>query len=287
MTSLSIMGVGKVGAEVAYLSTVTQIADTINIYDSVPSLLTAQKLDLLHTGIDINLNTDPEMLTESDIIVFSAGMPRTPDIKTRADLLESNLPVAREFCRMIKNYDGIVITITNPMDANNYFIQKESGIKREKCIGFGGQLDLARLKYFLSKRGYDTKGAWVMGEHGEHQVPVFSGMKEEVPENIRNEILLEMRGASMPVIKGKGGTVFGPAYNVFSLIKAIINDENKLLPCSCVLRGEYNTEGCSICVPVRVGRNGISEIIECHLDSWEEEKFSCAASHLKDLCRRV
>ena len=98
MTRLSIMGVGKIGGEVAYLSSVMGIADEIQIYDSNPSLLRAQKLDLVHTGIDTKISADNNDIKDSDIILFSAGLSRNPGIKTRADLLESNLPVAKNFC---------------------------------------------------------------------------------------------------------------------------------------------------------------------------------------------
>ncbi len=286
MSSLSVMGVGKVGGEVAFLAAVMGLVDELNIYDTDSPLLHAQALDLKHTGLDVNLSTDPADLAKGDIFLFAAGFPRTPDIKTRADLLEANKPVCDIAAEYLKNYDGILITVTNPMDANNYYLRKKSGIPRERCIGFGGQLDSARYSCFMDEYGISGE-AWVFGEHGEHQVPLFSKLAFEVQCEKRDEILSQMKSASMPLIKGKGGTVFGPARNIIDLMRAVLNDERRIIPCSCVLEGEYGVKNCSIGVPARIGRQGISKISEWEQDEWEEKKFQESAAFLTDLCRRI
>ncbi|WFN35843.1 lactate dehydrogenase [Methanomicrobium antiquum] len=287
MTHLSIIGAGKIGGEVAYLSAVLGIADKITITDCNSSLLHAQKLDIIHTGLDLDITTDLSDLKNSDIIVFTAGLPRNPTVKTRADLLNSNIPVADEFCSNINGFKGIVINVTNPVDALNYYICKKAGLNRRRCIGFGGLVDLARFENFLNIRGFDSKGSFVMGEHGEHQVPVFSDLLEKTDSEIREEILSDMKNASMPVIKGKGGTVFGPAFNIIRLVSAIKEDKKEILPCSCILEGEYGLFNLSIGVPARIGKEGVEEIIEKQLDDWELDKLKEASVHLKNLCRRA
>lgn len=282
MTSLSVMGVGRVGGEVAYLAAVLGLVDTLTLHDTYRPLLDAQILDLAHTGIDVTVSTDPEEIGDADIFVFSAGSPRTPEIKTRADLLRSNLPVADICSRYLRRFDGVLVTITNPMDANNYYLWKKTGLDRSRCIGSGGMLDSARLTGFLHERGIAGEG-WVLGEHGEHQVPVFSRLDTPVPEPVREEILARMRTASMEVIRGKGGTVFGPAYHIVALIRAVLEDSKEVYPCSAVLEGEYGEEGCSLGVPVRIGREGIEEIIEWELDAWEERHFRDAAAFQRQL----
>ncbi len=106
-------------------------------------------------------------------------------------------------------------------------------------------------------------------------------------EDKREEILRELKGASMEVIKGKGGTVFGPAYHVASLIRMILSDTRDTVPCSAVLEGEYGFSGCSLGVPVRIGREGIREIVPWDLDSWEQAGMEQAAAFVRDLCRTV
>src|SRR5690606_21766410 len=129
-----------VGGETAFLSAVLGLADEIVVYDVYEPLLQAQVLDLQHTGIDVTISTDTAAMREADIFVFAAGTPRTPEIKTRADLLEANVPVVKRCSEFLRGFDGVVITITNPMDANNYGLWKMMGVDRQRCIGFGGQL---------------------------------------------------------------------------------------------------------------------------------------------------
>ncbi|WP_292519797.1 lactate dehydrogenase [Methanoculleus sp.] len=285
MTSLAILGVGKVGGETAFLSAALGLADEIIVYDIYEPILRAQVLDLQHTGIDVAFSTDTAAMREADIFVFAAGTPRTPDIKTRADLLEANIPVAKRCSELLRGFAGVVITVTNPMDANNYGLWKMMGIERQRCIGFGGQLDSARFARLLKDAG-NCGPAWVLGEHGEHQVPLFSKVGANIGLAEREAILSRMRGASMEVIRGKGGTVFGPAYHITMLIRAILEDRREVLPCSCVLDGEYGLSGCSLGVPARIGREGVIGIEEWDLDPWENAKMAEAGAFVQDLCRR-
>ncbi|MCU0630711.1 MAG: lactate dehydrogenase [Methanoregulaceae archaeon] len=286
MTCLSVLGAGKIGGEIAYLASVLGIIDELILYDVNAPFLRAQVLDLMHAGLDIEISTDPWRAKESDICVFAAGFPRDPSVKTRADLLRVNLPVAESCSRPLHDYDGVLITVTNPMDVNNYFFAEETGIDPKRCIGFGGQLDSARYAVSLKKR--EIRGqAWVLGDHGEHQVPVFSTLPENVPATTREEILAELRNASMEIIQGKGGTVFGPAWHIANLIRMISTDSRSLITCSCVLSGEYGIDGCSLGVPARVGRNGVHKIEEWDLDEWEQSHLQAAAEITRELCRRV
>ncbi|WP_332449657.1 malate dehydrogenase [Methanoculleus sp.] len=285
MTSLAILGAGKVGGETAFLSAALGLADEIIIHDVYEPILRAQVLDLQHTGIDVAFSTDTTAMREADIFVFAAGTPRTPDIKTRADLLEANVPVVKRCSESLRGFDGIVITVTNPMDANNYGLWKMMGLDRRRCIGFGSQLDSTRFACFLRDAGIPGP-AWVLGEHGERQVPLFSRTGASVDIEDREAFLSRMRGASMEVIRGKGGTIFGPAYHITMLIRAVLGDRREVLPCSCVLDGEYGLSGCSLGVPARIGREGILGIEEWDLDPWEDTKMAEAGAFVQGLCRR-
>ena len=286
MARLAIVGVGRIGGEVACLAASLGIIDELALYDSAPDLLRAQVLDLEHTGLRLPISTDKTSIREADICIFSAGLPRTPSIKTRADLLDTNLSAIRDGIALLKGFSGILVTVTNPMDANNFLLCKKTGIERERCIGFGGQLDSARFGLALRNRGIGGF-PFVLGEHGEHQVPLFSSLSPAVENGLREEILAELRGASMEVIKGKGGTVFGPALHLAHLTRIILRDERELIVCSVVLEGEYGLSGCSLGVPARVGRNGILTIEEWTLDTWEREKMNEGGQFVKDLCTRA
>ncbi len=286
MASLAVLGVGRIGGEVAYLAASMGIADELVLYDCAPELLKAQVLDLQHTGLATGITTDKRAIRDADVCIFSAGLPRNPSVKTRADLLQANSAAVSECAALLKGFNGIVITVTNPMDANNYLLCKRTGIPREQCIGFGGQLDSARFALALRTRGI-TGFSFVLGEHGEHQVPIFSTQSRDIPLPVREEILTELRGASMDVIKGKGGTVFGPALHIAHLTRMVLTDARELVTCSSVLEGEYGISGCSLGVPVRIGRNGIRAIEEWQLDSWEQEKMNEAGAFVTELCKRA
>jgi malate dehydrogenase len=286
MARLAIIGVGRIGGEVAYLASALGIADELVLYDSAPDLLRAQVLDLKHTGMDISISTDTGDIRDTDVCIFTAGLPRNPSIKPRADLLDANLTAVQDCAAFLVGFSGILITVTNPMDINNYYFCNKGGIPRERCIGFGGQLDSARFGVALRNRNI-TGFPFVLGEHGEHQVPVFSRLGTDVPETRRNDILAELRGASMEVIKGKGGTVFGPALHLAQLARMVMHDTRELAVCSVVLEGEYGISDCSLGVPVIVGKEGIHRIEEWPLDAWEQAKMDEAGRFAQDLCRKA
>ena len=154
MARLAVMGVGRIGGEVAYLSASLGIVDELVLYDSAPDLLRAQVLDLEHTGLQIPISTDTAAIREADICIFSAGLPRNPSVKTRADLLEANLSATREGVALLKGFSGILVTVTNPMDANNFVLCKKSGIGRDRCIGFGGRTGQCPVRALAQEPGY-------------------------------------------------------------------------------------------------------------------------------------
>jgi malate dehydrogenase len=286
MARLAIIGVGRIGGEVAYLASAMGIADELVLYDSAQDLLRAQVLDLRHTGLDILISTDARDIRDAGVCIFSAGLPRNTSIKTRADLLEANLPAAGDAAALLAGFSGILISVTNPVDINNYYLCTKTGLPRERCIGFGGQLDSARFGIALRDRNI-SGFPFVLGEHGEHQVPVFSRLGREVGVQQREEILSELRGASMEVIKGKGGTVFGPALHLAQLVRMVLMDTRELAVCSALLEGEYGLSRCSLGVPAIIGNQGIRTLEEWPLDPWEQKKMDDAGRFAQDLCRKA
>jgi malate dehydrogenase len=286
MARLAIVGVGRIGGEVAYLAASMGIVNELILFDNAPELLRAQVLDLKHTGLDISISTDRAKIRDADLCIFSAGLPRNPSVKTRADLLQVNMPATYECASLLKEFSGVLITVTNPMDINNYYLCTKTGIPRERCIGFGGQLDSARFGVALRERNIDGRPS-VLGEHGEHQVPIFSRLDVPVETPLREEMTRELRAASMEVIKGKGGTVFGPALHLARLTRMVLKDTKEPAICSAVLDGEYGLDHCSLGVPVTIGREGILSIEEWDLDPWELEKMADAGRFVSNLCRKA
>jgi malate dehydrogenase len=277
------MGAGRIGGEVAFLAAATGLVDELVLHDAIAPFLHAQVLDLQHTGLDLWISTDLRDAASADLGVFAAGSPRNPNIRSRADLLSANLPVANDCLNALARFPGVVVAITNPSDANAYYITRKSGLDRSRVLGFGGQLDSARFALALKSRGLPD-GATVLGEHGDHQVPIFSRSAPGTPEPLREEILAELRNASMPVMQGKGGTVFGPAVHIVNLLRAIAEDRREVLPVSVALEGEYGIDSCSLAVPAEIGAGGARRIEEWKLDPWEQQKMAEAGAYERALC---
>ena len=285
MTILACIGSGRIGGEVAFLSAKLGLVDEIILHDNYESVLTAQQLDISHS-IDIPITTDTSKIRDADICVFSAGTARTPDIKTRADLFDINMPVARESMKILNGFGGTMIVVTNPMDVFTWYFAKNTGLDQEQVIGFGGLLDSRRFELALKSIGIEGD-ARVLGEHGEHQVPIYSRINTEIPISTREKILSDLRGSSMPIIKGKSGTIFGPASHICDMINDIFNDTHRLITCSIPPDGAYGIDGCSIGLPVRLGKD--KYIIEDNwtLDTWEQTKLQEASEYIKKMCMNI
>jgi malate dehydrogenase len=286
MTRLAVIGTGRIGGEVAFLAGALGIAQDLVLLDVNEHLLSAQVLDLLHSGWDIHVSTDPGDIRDADLCVYAAGVSRSPMVKTRADLLGVNLTIAKSCLPHARRFAGLWVTVTNPVDVLNYFFQKKGGLDRRRCIGFGGQVDSARFTLALRGGGIQGEGT-VLGEHGEHQVPVFSRLPVPVQLPERERILASLRTSSMEVIRGKGGTVFGPAAHIASMLQALISGRDVPVPCSCVVDGEYGLRGCSLGVPALLGKDGVREIQGWPLDPWETEQLERAGGFLRPICGSV
>jgi malate dehydrogenase len=157
-------------------------------------------------------------------------------------------------------------------------------------IGFGGRLDSARFRYVLSERFDVPVGnveATILGEHGDAQVPVFSkvrvdGSDPDFDTDEREEILAELQESAMDVIERKGATEWGPATGVAHMVEAVLRDTGAVLPASVKLQGEFGYDDVALGVPVKIGSNGVEEVVEWDLDSTEQDLLAEAAEKLSD-----
>jgi malate dehydrogenase len=260
--------------------------DELVLYDVNLPLLQAQVLDIQDCGLDIAVTSETAGIRDADVCIYAAGVSRNPSVKTRADLLGINLPIAKTCLPLLRKFTGVFVTVSNPMDLLNYYFAEKGGVPGERCIGFGGQLDSARFRRILHISEIEGPGI-VLGEHGEHQVPLFHPLETPVDTATREKILADLQGASMEIIRGKGGTIFGPAWHITRLVSAILKGGDDPIPCSCVLDGEYGISGCSLGVPALLGKDGIRRIEEWRLDPWEDAHLREAADFLADLSRGI
>ena len=279
MTKITCIGAGNLGAAIAYEIASRGIADELVLVDLLRDLAEGQAADILQALPYQNKTKvssgDYPAMAHSDVIVLTAGKPRTPDIKDRLQLAHINIKIVGSILEEIKKYspESIIITLTNPMDMINHFIFTR-GFAKEKVIGSGGQLDSSRFRVVL---GFPEKEveAYVLGEHGEDQAPLFSrvrinGQKRDFIEEEKIHFREKIRQTALTVIQKKGATVFAPASNTTDMVEAIIKDQKKLMICSVNLQEEYGLYNVSLGVPVILGRKGVENVKEWQLRKYHE-----------------
>lgn len=291
----SVIGTGNLGSCIAYELANRGIFEEIVLVDIIRGLAEGNALDIGH-AIAFRNNTrvyagDYSDVEGSHIIVVTAGKPRTPEMRTRLELLEVNKKIISDVAQNLRRVSGnaIIVTLTNPVDIMNYLMWKYTGFPRERIIGSAGMLDSARLRYVLSRKfGVSVLDieAYVIGEHGDAQVPVFSkvrirGETRIFTEAEKSEFIDEIRRSALDVISKKGATIYAPTNNTVNMIEGIIRDKRKLYVCSAILDGEYNLRDLSIGVPVILGKNGIEEIVEWDLDDDEKKMFYSGAESIR------
>ncbi|WP_458186416.1 malate dehydrogenase [Haladaptatus sp. NG-WS-4] len=298
MVKVSVVGAaGTVGAAAGYNIALRGIADEL-VFVDIPDKeddTIGQAADVNH-GAAYDSNTvvrqgTYEDTAGSDVVVITAGIPRQPG-QTRIDLAGDNAPIMEDIGSSIAehNDDFVTITTSNPVDLLNRHLYETGDRAREKVIGFGGRLDSARFRYVLSQR-FDAPvqnvEATILGEHGDTQVPVFSkvrvnGTDPEFTDDEKEEILGELKTSAMNVIEKKGATEWGPATGVGHMVEAVLRDTGEVVPGSVKLEGEYGHDDVALGVPVKLGKNGVEEIVEWDLTEFEREQLGEAADKLAE-----
>ena len=296
MTKVSIVGAaGTVGAAAGYNLALRDIVDDL-VFVDIPDqedVTIGQAADANH-GVAYDSNTTVRQGTYedtagSDVVVITAGIPRQPG-QTRIDLAGDNAPIMEDIGSSLAEYndDFVSITTSNPVDLLNRHLYEAGDRDRHAVIGFGGRLDSARFRYVLSQRfeaPVQNVEATILGEHGDAQVPVFSkvrvdGRDPEFTADEREEILGNLQESAMDVIERKGATEWGPATGVAHMVEAVVRDTGEVLPGSIVLDGEYGYEDTAFGVPVKLGSNGVEEVVEWDLDDYEADLMDDAAEKL-------
>jgi len=298
MAKVSIVGAaGTVGAAAGYNIALEDVADEV-VFVDIPEqedVTVGQAADTNH-GIAYDSNAEVRQgdysATEgSDVVVITAGLPRSPG-DTRLDLAEDNAPIMEDIQDSLAEYndDFVSITTSNPVDLLNRHLYEAGSRERDHVIGFGGRLDSARFRYVLSER-FDVPvknvEATILGEHGDAQVPVFSkvrvdGADPEFSDDEKEEILADLQESAMNVIERKGATEWGPARGVSHMVEAVLNDTGEVLPASVVLDGEFGHDGVGFGVPVKLGANGVEEVVEWDLEDFEVEQMQEASDKLSE-----
>ncbi|SEK98399.1 L-lactate dehydrogenase [Carnobacterium iners] len=299
-----IVGDGAVGSSYAFSLVTQNIAQEIGIIDIDTKKAEGDAMDLSHalafTSPKKIYAATYEDCSDADIVVITAGAAQKPG-ETRLDLVQKNLKIFKGIVGSImgNGFDGIIIVATNPVDILTYATWKFSGLPQHRIIGSGTSLDSARFRQAIADlTGVDSRNVhgYILGEHGDTEFPVWShanvaGLQiyEWIKDNpgVDEQALVDMffkvRDAAYDIIERKGATFYGIAVSLTRITKAILSDENAILPLSVYLDGEYNQKDIFIGAPAIINRQGVKSVIQIPLNDSEQEKMNHSADTLRKI----
>jgi malate dehydrogenase len=236
-----------------------------------------------------------EESAESDVVVITAGVPRTGDM-SRDDLVSMNEKIVVQVVEAaaVQSPEAILIVVSNPLDAMCHVAKSVSGWPKERVFGMAGILDTARFSTFIAwETGASVKDvtAMVLGGHGDQMVSVVSATTVGgVP---LRKLVSEERIEAMVARTAKGGgelvellgtsAWYAPGAAAAQMVDSIMLDEHRVLPCTAYLEGEYGIDGLYMGVPVKLGARGIEEIVELELTDDERQALNTSADAVREV----
>lgn len=309
-SKVAVVGCGLVGSSTAF-SLVTQgVCDEILMIDINEERALGEVMDLQDTikYLDRNVKVRTGNYSECgdvDIIVITAGAPPQKG-QTRLDTLEVSAKIVKTIVDpiMASGFDGIFIVVSNPVDIMAHYVYKLSGLPKNQVIGTGSALDTSRLQNFIAELvNVDPRSvyAYSMGEHGDSQMVPWSTVtvagksfqdiiqdnKEMLGEVDLDEIVKKTTKEGWEIYNRKGTTYYGIATTCAGIIKAILYDENRIIPVSTLLEGEYGQEEVFAGVPTILNRTGAADILEIHMTEEELGKFINSVNVIREYTNKI
>ena len=299
----AVVGCGQVGASIAFRFLQQGLFSRLVLLDLDQKKAEGEAMDLrdgLPYGPAMELYAGGyDDLADCAPVVITAGANQKPG-ETRLDLIGKNTAILRSVMGEItaRDFGGVVLVVSNPVDVLTYAAWKLSGYPRERVLGSGTVLDTGRLKQLLgAELRVDSRNihAFIIGEHGDSELAVWSeanvsGLDLEdfscakgrcLSGEDRERLYREVRDSAYEIIRRKGATYYGIAMAVGRIAEAIVKDEHAVLPVSAVLEGEYGLEGLALSVPSIVSRGGLQEILEMPLSGKEREALNASAEQMR------
>jgi malate dehydrogenase len=299
---VTVIGAGNVGATAAMRLAEKELADVvlIDVLEGVPA---GKALDLAEAapieGHDCRIEgcTNEYARAEgSDIIIITAGIPRKPGM-SRDDLLATNMGIMKTVVREVAAVapNSILIIVSNPLDAMCHVAYDASRFPKQRVIGMAGVLDSARFRAFIGMElnvSIENIHAFVLGGHGDTMVPVSRystvggiPITELLPPDRIKALEDRTRsgGAEIVGLLKTGSAYYAPASAAVEMAEAILKDKKKILPCAAYLEGEYGIKNLFIGVPVKLGAEGVEQIIEIKLNEDEKKALQSSAEAVRKL----
>jgi len=306
---VAVVGVGFVGSAFAYSLMIHGIASEIVLIDIDEEKTQGEAMDLNHglsfvRPVNIRAGGYPDC-EGAAIVVISAGIAQKPG-QSRLDLVRINADIFRQIVPQVTEYnrDCIILVATNPVDVMTYAALKLSGFPSSRVIGSGTILDTSRLRYLLGEHlGVDPRNvhAYVIGEHGDSEVPVWSlanvagtRLRDFCPvcgvqydsQHLKG-VFEGVKNAAYEIIRLKGRTYFAIGLGLTRIVEAILRDENAVLTVSSLLEDYYGVSDICLSVPTVINRDGVRQVLKLPLEEGEIRDFQRSASIVRNVAKSL
>ncbi|MFI5219792.1 MAG: malate dehydrogenase [Bacteroidia bacterium] len=299
---VTVVGAGNVGATCANVTAQKELCNEVILLDIKEGIAEGKSLDIWQTA-PINLydtrvkgsTNDYGATADSDVVVITSGLPRKPGM-SRDDLIATNAGIVRSVTENIVKYspNTIIIVVSNPLDVMTYCAYLTSGFNSSKVFGMAGILDTARYRAFLAD-ALDTSPkeiqAVLMGGHGDTMVPLpryttVAGIPvtELISKDKLDAIIQRTKVGGGELVNLMGTSAwYAPGAAAAQMVESIVRNQKRIFPCCAWLQGEYGLKDIYLGVPVKLGKNGIEQIIELKLNADEKELLSKSAVAVKEV----
>ena len=302
---VTVFGAGYVGGSTARRIVEKQLADVVMI-DVIDGMPQGKALDMTQSacleGFDSKVrgSNNPADCADSDVVVITSGVARKPGM-SRDDLLKTNAEIVSGVCDAARKHspNAIVIVVSNPVDVMTYLAGVKLGFPKNRVMGMAGVLDSARFRCFVGMElGVSSRDveATVLGGHGDDMVPLVryatvAGVKiEDLLPKDRIEALVQRTrngGAEIVSLLKTGSAFYTPSASVAAMVRPILNDEHRVLPCAAWCTGQYGIKDMFVGVPCVLGRNGVESIVELKLTDDELAQLKKSAGHVLENVKRL
>jgi len=301
MSKVTVVGAGNVGATCANVLAHKDLVKQVVLLDIKGDLARGKALDswqqapIDYYSTHLVGTEDYGETADSDIVVITAGVPRKPGM-SRDDLISTNARIVNGVTESIMKHskNPIIIVVSNPLDVMTYAAYKAAGLPSSRVFGMAGILDTARYRAFLAEALHVSPKdiqAVLMGGHGDTMVPLpryttVAGIPvtEMIDAGSLNAIVERTKKGGGELVQLMGTSAwYAPGAAAAQMVETILRDENRIFPCCVHLNGEYGQKDIFLGVPVKLGKEGISEVIELKLDEDEMDLLNTSADHVRNV----
>lgn len=301
MKKVTVVGAGNVGATCANVLAHKDIVKEVVLLDIAGDVARGKALDTWQQAPIDNYSTrivgtdDYAATAGSDIVVITAGVPRKPGM-SRDDLIATNAKIVVSVTRSIMQHSAnpIIIVVSNPLDVMTYAAFRAAGLPSSRVFGMAGILDTARYRAFLAEAlevSPKDIQAMLLGGHGDTMVPLpryttVSGIPvtEMIGKEQLDAIIERTKFGGGELVKLMGTSAwYAPGAAAAQMVEAIVRDENRIFPCCALLSGEYGLKDVFVGVPVKLGKDGIQQLLTLQLQQEEKALLDESAGHVREV----